>query len=388
MSRAIYLVQEGGNPVEMLERGYESEAQLQQLLADHPNVLAGDNIGGEERRWLLVARELGVPECGGDRLALDHLFLDHDAVPTLVEVKRASDRRIRREVVGQMLDYAANGVDYWPTGTFRQAFETACKREGVDPNDKVNDFLGGPEADQAEFWQKAEENLANGKVRLTFIADEIPLELQTVVEFLNKQMNRVEVLAVEIRRYVSGGHTTLVPRLVGRTAESMRRKGRTRQPADEASVFRALEDRHPAAAEAARSLLRFADDTDLETEWVSRSWAGGFRVLAVRRNARASLFSVYANCECFITFGENESSLATIAPGLAGRSQEALERKLGTAVRNRSEAERKRRLIEGWCRVRLDEQPDETVDIIQDAVRQFLSELSAAGVPRGESQVA
>ena len=29
--------------------------------------------------------------------------------PTLVEVKRSSDTRIRREVVGQMLDYAANG---------------------------------------------------------------------------------------------------------------------------------------------------------------------------------------------------------------------------------------------------------------------------------------
>jgi hypothetical protein len=35
-------------------------------------------------------------------------------VPTLVEVKRSDDTRIRREVVGQMLDYAANGVVYWP----------------------------------------------------------------------------------------------------------------------------------------------------------------------------------------------------------------------------------------------------------------------------------
>jgi hypothetical protein len=33
---------------------------------------------------------------------------DQNAVPTLVEVKRSSDTRIRREVVGQMLDYAAN----------------------------------------------------------------------------------------------------------------------------------------------------------------------------------------------------------------------------------------------------------------------------------------
>ena len=31
-------------------------------------------------------------------------------MPTLVEVKRSSDTRIRREVVGQMLHYAANAV--------------------------------------------------------------------------------------------------------------------------------------------------------------------------------------------------------------------------------------------------------------------------------------
>ena len=50
---------------------------------------------------------------GSDRGSLDHLFLDQDAVPTLVEVKRSENTQIRREVVGQMLDYAANGVMFW-----------------------------------------------------------------------------------------------------------------------------------------------------------------------------------------------------------------------------------------------------------------------------------
>ena len=50
---------------------------------------------------------------GVERWSVDHLLLDQDAIPTLVEVKRSSDSRIRREVVGQMLDYAANAVTYW-----------------------------------------------------------------------------------------------------------------------------------------------------------------------------------------------------------------------------------------------------------------------------------
>lgn len=37
---------------------------------------------------------------------MDHLFVDQDAIPTLVEVKRSSDTRIRREVVGQLLEYS------------------------------------------------------------------------------------------------------------------------------------------------------------------------------------------------------------------------------------------------------------------------------------------
>jgi hypothetical protein len=98
---------------------------LQDLLAKYPQLLSGDEPDLSTRHWLLVTRELGVPDSndGGDRWSLDHLFLDQDAIPTLVEVKRSSDSRIRREVVGQMLDYAANAVAYWPAERVQGAFE-------------------------------------------------------------------------------------------------------------------------------------------------------------------------------------------------------------------------------------------------------------------------
>src|SRR5581483_2225261 len=113
MSRRIYLRQSDGTLTPMIESPFAAEDLLQELLEKYPNLLAGDQIdGAEDRRWLLVARELGVPDEEGapDRWSVDHLFLDQDAVPTLVEVKRSSDTRIRREVVGQLLDYAANAV--------------------------------------------------------------------------------------------------------------------------------------------------------------------------------------------------------------------------------------------------------------------------------------
>lgn len=52
-------------------------------------------------------------ENGGAIWSIDYLFLDQNGIPTLVEVKRSTDTRIRREVVGQMLDYASSGSLFW-----------------------------------------------------------------------------------------------------------------------------------------------------------------------------------------------------------------------------------------------------------------------------------
>src|SRR5439155_16309436 len=111
--------------VELRPTSYASEAVLQELIARYPNLLAGDDSDdAAARRWLLLGRESGLPDQqdGAARWAVDHLLLDQDAIPTIVEVKLAQDTRIRREVVGQMLDYAANAVVYWPIARLRERF--------------------------------------------------------------------------------------------------------------------------------------------------------------------------------------------------------------------------------------------------------------------------
>jgi hypothetical protein len=212
---------------ELKEHPYDSEGLLQELLAKYPNLLAGDQMDAEDpKRWLLVSREMGVPGEGegGDRWSLDHLFLDQDAIPTLVEVKRSSDTRIRREVVGQMLDYAANAIEYWPVETIRARFEKTCELQRIDPATVLAAFLGEG-GDGEEFWQAVKTNLQAGRGRLVFVADEIPQELRRVVEFLNGQMDPAEVLAVEIKQYAGEAKLkTLVPRLIGQTAAAGQRK--------------------------------------------------------------------------------------------------------------------------------------------------------------------
>ncbi len=224
---AIFRV-EGNSLVRLEESKYESEDLLQRLIADFPGLLAGGQMDpGAPRRWVLISREIGVPdrEEGHGRWSLDHLFVDQDGIPALVEVKRSSDTRLRREVVGQMLDYAANGLQYWPIEHLRDAFEATHSGEDGGPDAVLNELLGG-DAEPEEFWDKVARNLEAGRVRLVFVADVIPTELQTIIEYLNERMVDTDVLAVEIKQYVGEGSQTLVPRVIGLTGRAKQKHGR------------------------------------------------------------------------------------------------------------------------------------------------------------------
>ncbi len=225
MSPGIFVINEGGALVEMVMQPYEAEAVLQRLLADYPGVLAGESETSA-RRFALIRREAGVPaqEGGPDRWSLDHLFVDDEGVPTFVEVKRRADTRIRREVVGQMLDYAANGLSYWQADGLRQQFEDSHTSRGQDPLGVLRELVGGDQETEA-FWERVRTNLAARKVRLVFVADDIPQELRALIEFLNEQMHSVEVLGLEVKQYAGEELRTLVATTVGKTQAAQQAKG-------------------------------------------------------------------------------------------------------------------------------------------------------------------
>lgn len=307
MGDAIFLLGAEGELVELVEEPYASEDLLQELLACYPRLLAGGQIdNASPRRGLLVSREAALPseEGGSGRWATDHLFLDQDAVPTIVEVKRSSDTRTRREVVGQMIDYAANAVVYWPIETVRALFEARCDREGIDSDDRLSRFLDGGAAE--EFWKQAKTNLQAGRVRLIFVADEIPRELRRVVEFLNEQMDPAEVLAVEVKQFVGHGRKTLVPRVVGQTAEAQRKKsGRARESRqwDKDSFFAGLTTRNPEEAAVAHQLYGWATENMSRIWWGKGSQLGSFIPFLDFNDTGHSLFAVWTNGTVAIQFG-------------------------------------------------------------------------------------
>ena len=295
MPGGVYLIQDNGQLVEMTQQPPPNEDHLQRLVADYPNLLAGDQINPTApRRWLLISREvpLASEPDGGPRWSVDHLFLDQDAIPTLVEVKRASDTRIRREVVGQLLEYAANAVIYWPIETIRHYFETGCGARDLDPDQVLSDFLVGGDADA--FWVQVQTNLQAGRLRLVFLADAIPPELRRIVEYLNQQMNPTEVLAVEVRQYGGEGKQRVLTPLVLGTLEKSSPPTSNKQPWTAASFFPELEGRHGRqAASTARALLNWATSRGLRIWWGAGARSGSFFPILDLRAGAAYTFAVW-----------------------------------------------------------------------------------------------
>lgn len=290
----IYLLQENGSLQPMDEQPYPSEDLLQTLLEKYPDLLAGEQIDElSPRKWLFISREVGVPEeeNGSDRWSLDHLFLDQDAIPTLIEVKRSADTRIRREVVGQMLDYAANSVSYWPADVIREKFESACESRGEEPDIRVAEQLGLDPSNQdsiENFWDQVKTNLQAGKIRLVFVADIIPKELQRIVKFLNKQMDPAEVLAVEIRQYVGKGLKTLVPEVIGQTKDRPTPSVKWDEPSflQEMASKRGLVE-----AQVAKDILKWAEENVVRIWWGEGKKVGSFT--AVVEHKGASHYPIY-----------------------------------------------------------------------------------------------
>lgn len=316
MDGGIYLERDG-SLVEMSEHAYSKEDVLQERLADFPRLLAGDQMNpNSPRQWTLIAREAGIPdhEDSGGRWSADHLFIDQDAIPTLIEVKRASDTRIRREVVGQVLDYISHACIHWDAETLETHFTRTWEERDRSPEQVLSELIEDDSATQ--FWERAQANLRSKRVRILFVADEIPSELKRVVEFLNEAFSDVEVFAIEVAQYKGEGSKAFVPRLYGQTEEARGTKKTSRYDGaikSEEEFFADIESKQeqgqitPKLAEAYRDLYEFADD--LGDVRINRTQNASFKLLVDEHQGDAGgnpgVFSANINANLLIWSANN-----------------------------------------------------------------------------------
>ena len=297
----IYLQQEDGTLMEMTENVYDREDDLQELLENYPDLIPGDQISLETpRKWILVKREAGIPseDNGSDRWFLDHLFLDQDGIPTLIEAKRSCNPEIRRQIVGQMIEYASNFTSHWTLEMIKANVELL--HGGVEHilEESLSEIFDLEEVFSLEnYWLNVDKNLQAGKIRMIFIADRIPSELRTMVEFLNSQMNPAEVFAVEVPQYTGEGLRVLAPRLIGQTMRSKAKKQYSRANVrwDETSFFEAAKKSLPVETEyhSLRMLYEECKQMGCSFTWGTGKIDGSFSVKfpGVSKNTIISVYS-------------------------------------------------------------------------------------------------
>jgi hypothetical protein len=173
-----------------------------------------------------------------------------------------------------------------------------ARRRSSNTEAVLSEFLGEDQG-APTFWQNVKTNLQAGRVRLIFIADEIPPELRRVVEFLNGQMDPAEVLAVEVKQFVSENLKTLVPRVLGQTETARQKKSADRDEArqwDEASFFSDLSRRRGEQdAAVARRLLEWAKGNGLRISWGRGKQDGSFFPMYDNKYGKNFLFAVWSS---------------------------------------------------------------------------------------------
>lgn len=309
----VYAINNDGSTEEMSGIHCKNEdLELQRILESNPDLIPGDQINPTDpRRWLVVKREMPVPDpsTGDNRWSIDLFFVDQDAMPTFIECKRYNDTRAKREVVGQMLDYAANGHYYWSKDEMRTFAEQAAEKNGISLEEEIKRLQPEEPESVDGFFQHVQDNLREGQVRLVFFMEESPPELKSVVDFLNKQMERSEVLLVEARQYEHKGTKIVTPILFGFTEEARQVKKTVsvttgqRRKWDKESFFNDARERlTEKEVSAIKQLFDKSQELKCELSWGTGKISGSFSAKWPHLGTY-SVYSVFSDGSITINYG-------------------------------------------------------------------------------------
>jgi hypothetical protein len=201
------------------DRSYD-EGWVQQLLFDHPVLLPVEEFDPVFRGLFSVVREL--PTNVG---SVDLLCATPDGFLALVETKLWRNPQARREVVGQIIDYAKDMARWSYTD-----LEEAVKKAMVFPKGMSLAGLAAQhdeDFDEARFVDTVSRNLRAGRLLLLLVGDGIREEVEGMAEFLQQTPHLHYTLGlVELGLYCTDPNEMepvyVQPMIVGRTQEVIR----------------------------------------------------------------------------------------------------------------------------------------------------------------------
>jgi len=195
--------------------GYD-EKWLQELLFAHPALIPLERIEPGAGDVVPLCRELTLSREGGV-VFLDLLCATRSGRLMLIECKLWRNPQARREVVAQVLEYAAL-LKGWSYGDLTARLKQQRRWQGANPIFD-NARILWPDLDEARFVDGVSRSLASGDFHLVIAGDGIRSDVEALTGHINSSnMGSGRLSLVEIQLWRSPqGDTIVVPWVPTRT---------------------------------------------------------------------------------------------------------------------------------------------------------------------------
>jgi hypothetical protein len=296
---AVLVKRKGGEWREAKILRYSDERDLQKMLYSSPQLIP---VQGELNKTRTFIDEAGLAGAG----CTDLIGVDNDGDIYLVECKLATNPQIRREVIGQILEYAS----YLWEMSYEDFDSLFVKRKGETLKELLTESV--VEGWEFEAFREAvTQNLKTGNFHLIIAVDEMNEQLGEIIAFLGKRGAGVRLQAIELQRYAEDDAEILVPQLHGEFFQSP--AGDRKSVAWNFESFFA-EARRKLKEGQLTALTTLYEFSRHQTDWLS--WGkgmvyGSFSVHSDRISKR-SLYTVTTNGHFVANFGQLPDSQAAL----------------------------------------------------------------------------
>ncbi|MEQ9261201.1 MAG: hypothetical protein RIG84_19100 [Roseovarius sp.] len=282
-----------------------TEKWLQELIFDNPEVLPLEEIELGSGQMVPLCRELRIPKAGGN-VFLDILGVTARGRLVLVECKLWRNPQARREVVAQILEYAAH-LRRW---SYADLTAQLKNKQGWKSSNPIHErvIAAGAEVEEAAFSDAVAQSLRTGDFDLVVAGDGIREDMAAIAEHLHGQGARLALLEFQVWSDETG-RQLVVPQIPFKSEVHKQRivVDQSDNPvtlanaADEESEDVVNPDRASRNAEKRAFWQRFIEEIEFDhpdqpkprhggTNWVKILLPGGSRLTAFRTQDTVGIF--------------------------------------------------------------------------------------------------
>lgn len=282
-----------GNQTKVLDQlVFDNEILLQDVVERFPEVIALDDLGVTEP-FVVIGREVAT-KAG----YIDVLCIDGDGILTVIETKLARNSQIRREVVGQVLEYVAQ-LSKWRAHDVVQSANQYFASTGVKVGERTATLMDLLLTEQEEesgalpmnLYDKIENNLRKGIIKLVIASDSIPETLKDTVTFINSFSN-FDIYVLQIQSYQKDQLQIYAPTVFGFTHKPAWGVTTDKIQWDEESFFKSLSNLRPEAVQTIQKLYTFTQENATGIRWGTGRSSSSFSYTVDSVNRKFNIFAV------------------------------------------------------------------------------------------------